>query len=172
VDSPAAGNAHRLQKIDFAITLFLLLLWYMRLGYILLITIAVALVGCSKQQDNNGPQSESTSQLIVGKWFYEADTVTNYTNGVVTSQNNSASQPTDYQQYSTNGICIINHNGKITNYAYTILGNTLTLRIPQQTEQTVTIRYISTTGLYLYSETADTDKMGNIYKTTEAAYLR
>ena len=138
---------------------------------ILLVGLAVALAACSKKSAP-APQSKTDAELLVGKWYYEADTVVNYTNGVETSRDNSASQPTDYQQYNANGTALLSFGGVVSNLTYTLTGNVLTLKVPQQPAQKVTIRYISTTGLYLYSETADTDKNGNIYKTEEAAFLK
>src|ERR1700756_4826834 len=140
----------------------------MRFKLILLVGLAVALAACSKKSAP-APQSKTDAELLVGKWYYEADTVVNYTNGVETSRDNSASQPTDYQQYNANGTALLSFGEVVSNLTYTLTGNVLTLKVPQQPAQKVTIRYISTTGLYLYSETADTDKNGNIYKTEEAA---
>lgn len=143
----------------------------MRFGYTLLFVLAVALVACSKKHEA-ATQPQTDSQLIIGKWYYIADTVVNYINGVETSRDNAASQPTDYQQYNSDGTGVLSFGGVTTNYNYSISGKQLTFKAPQQPSRGATIRYISTTGLYLYSETADTDKSGNIYKTTEAAYLR
>ena len=143
----------------------------MRFKLILLVGLAVALAACSKKSAP-APQSKTDAELLVGKWYYEADTVVNYTNGVETSRDNSASQPTDYQQYNANGTALLSFGEVVSNLTYTLTGNVLTLKVPQQPAQKVTIRYISTTGLYLYSETADTDKNGNIYKTEEAAFLK
>jgi len=141
---------------------------------LLVLAIAVtAITACSKKNDSK------PSSAIVGKWTVISDTTKNYTNGTLTETDVEPESNNNFAQFNADGSGTISDSGSVTKFNYTISGSTLTIKVPAQTIDGVTveatsenyaIKTLTSSQLYLFSDDSETDA-GVVYRMTEATHF-
>jgi|GEM_PF-1147532 len=141
--------------------------------YFLLALAVIGITACSKKNDTK------PSSAIVGKWHLVADTTKNYTNGSLTETDVEPITDADYAQFNTDGSGVTANSSSITNFTYTISGNTLIIKTAAQNQNGVhidaltenyAIKKLSSSQLFLFSDDTENDS-GTTYRMTEASYF-
>ncbi len=140
--------------------------------FLLLAVAVIGITACSKKND------AKPSSNIVGKWNEISDTTKNYTNGTLT-ETDAEPVTGDYAQFNSDGSGTTSAGGSITKFNYTISGSTLTIKVPTQiidgmtvdaTTENYAIKTLTSSQMYLFSDDSETDA-GIVYRMTEATHF-
>jgi hypothetical protein len=141
------------------------------IGFLLII-----MVGC-KKSDNK--KSSSNSTLLLGKWYYTADTLNQYSDGKLLYTYPNAESSSDYLQFNSDGSGYSSGSNIIDAFTYKVSGEILTINakafvvggtnIPASTTN-LNIVILTGSNLKLYSDTTEVGN-GIKFRETQVSYL-